>query len=127
MQNIKKCDMVKIMTNSTATKEFLNLADAINVSKDTILTGKERGLAACEKLRVEQVYKDNDVVVIIVPENIIGISSSFINGFLASVVEESGGFDKFFPRLVVDASPRIVAGIIRDLRLGDLPPLNIGV
>ena len=91
----------------------------IHLPDNTILTGRERGLALSRELQVKQVYKENDVVVIKVPKSVIGISSSFINGLLATVVKESGGFDKFLPRLIVDAPPHIVAGIIRDLRTGD--------
>lgn len=105
---------------------FLDLGKAISVKKNTILTGKERGIAAREILNVEELYNDNDLVVILVPDNVVGISSSFINGLLSTVVEQSGGFEKFFPRLVIDAPPRIIEGIIQGLKLGALPPLKIG-
>lgn len=114
------------MNTQNAEPVFLDLSNAISVKKNTILTGKDRGRAARVSLNVEELYENHDLVVIVVPENVIGISSSFINGLLSGVVERLGGFDAFFPRLVVDASPKIVEGIIRGLRQGNLPPLKVG-
>ena len=112
-------------TNPTDNTVFLDLSEAISVTKNTILTGKERGESARVELGVDALYRDNEVVVISVPENVIGISSSFINGLMSGAVKAAGGFDEFFPRLVVKAPQRIVANIISDLKRGDLPPLRI--
>ena len=124
MQYGERRDMMTSMS-TTAQPVFLELSRATTANKNTILTGKERGRAARDELGVNKLYEENELVVIVVPENVVGISSSFTNGLLSEVVLAAGGFDAFFPRLAVDAPPKIVANLIRDLKIGSLPPPEV--
>lgn len=117
--------MVLAMTAEVETPVFIDLKDAISSNRPTILTGKPRGLAARTSLDVDRIYAEHPYVVIRVPKNIVGITSSFTNGLLGGAVEKSGGLEAFLERLVVYADPQIVASMVRDLRKGNLPPLQI--
>lgn len=86
--------------------QVINLSELTD-GKVRNLAGHDRGLAARNKFRLDEIDAKNDIVKIIVPPDIYSLGSSFFQGMFASSVKASGSREKFLSRYHFDA-PHVV-------------------
>lgn len=72
------------------------------------LSGKEKGEDARQYFNVDEMDAADTEVVVLVPKELDGISSSFFLGLFSKSVQACGSPDKFFRRYKFDASSSIL-------------------
>ena len=116
--------VLEIMT--AAPPEMIYLRKVISFDRGTILTGKERGEQAAVKLELADKFAELEAdAVIVVPDTIVGVSSSFANGLFREAIKAIGGLDRFLEKVKFDASPTVIGDIIVALERGWQSPLDL--
>jgi len=89
--------------------------EKITKSEVRNLTGHERGLAAREDFKLEDLDVSMDPVHVIVPDNLDAISTSFFQGMFAASVKRLGGKTGFLDHYHFHAKPHQMLQIERGI------------
>lgn len=92
------------------------------------LSGKEKGEDARDHFGIDDIDADMRDVVVVVPKELDGISSSFFLGLFSKSVKTAGSPDAFFSRYSFDASPSLLRQIKNGVKhsLMDRTPFQPG-
>ena len=75
----------------------INLQDKIS-SGSIILSGREKGEHLREKLKLDELERDNDEIVIIVPDSIVSFNSSYFLGLFTPSIKKYKSREKFLEK-----------------------------
>lgn len=75
------------------------------------LAGHDRGIAARERFKLDDLDASEELVTVVVPEDIYLLSPSFIQGMFSESMQALGGREGFFKHYDFDASSLVVEQI----------------
>lgn len=58
--------------------------------KSKVFTGRDRGEEVRKKSNIDNIFKENDTITIIIPENVYSITPSFLEQFFYNIVKQYG-------------------------------------
>ncbi|MGR6430451.1 hypothetical protein ACU5AY_05975 [Rhizobium sp. PAMB 3174] len=80
------------------------------------LSGHERGLAARQHFKLEEMDQEAGPVVVLVPRFVYTITPSFFQGMFAESVKRLGDRDKFLAHYSFDAEPVVLQQVESGIR-----------
>ena len=79
------------------------------------LSGKERGIAARQKFKLDQFDTENEKIDVLIPETMDVITPSFFQGLFSQSIIKLGGKDAFLKHYKFKASAEIMKWINRGI------------
>lgn len=80
------------------------------------LSGHQRGLSARAKFGLDEIDRSSETAVVIVPETIYLLSSSFFQGMFAASVKRAGTRDSFLAKYQFEAPDDVLQQVDRGIR-----------
>ena len=80
------------------------------------LAGKERGESVRKHFALDEIDHSDESVVVMVPEELYGISSSFFLGMFSPSIERLGGEEGFLEKYRFDADTYLMQQILHGIR-----------
>lgn len=85
----------------------LDLAEYTADGKVRNLSGKDRGLHARARFRMDELDRGADVVTVIIPDYVYAVSTSFFCGMFSAIYNALGGRDRLLEKYEFEAPPEL--------------------
>lgn len=73
-----------------------------------VITGRQKGLAVRRRYKLDDINLNDSRIKILIPDDTVSVSSSFLLGFLGDSMVQLGSRDRFYSVFEIDSPTRFI-------------------